>query len=73
MSKFSDYLKRPASVTTDAVTSVAVGVVAGVVLNILIGVIPFGTVVSYSVGGLVSAMTYMRARDNLNKPKPNFI
>jgi F0F1-type ATP synthase assembly protein I len=73
MSKFSDYLKRPASVTTDAVTSVAVGVVAGVILNIFVGAIPFGTVVAYSVGGLVSAMTYMRARDNLNKPKPDFI
>ena len=72
MSKFTEYLKKPQSITMDAVVAVCVGAVAFVGFTTFLGWLPFAGVVGPAVGGVVGAMTYTRARDNLTKTPPKF-
>lgn len=73
MSKFSDYLKKPQSVTADAFVSICVGVVVGVAASILLSFLPFSEPLSYSIGAVFGAMTYTRARANLLKSPPTLL
>jgi membrane associated rhomboid family serine protease len=63
---------RPASVAADAALSIAVGIVAFMLLGLIVGILPFGTAMQAAVAGVVSAMVYMRARTNLLDPEPAF-
>lgn len=73
MSTFSEYLRKPQSVIMDAVVSICVGAVAAFVFSIFLGFLPYAGFLTGAVGGVVGAMTYMRARDNLNKQPPKFL
>lgn len=72
MSKFSEYLRKPQSITMDAIVAVCVGAVAYVAFGTFLGWLPFAGVVGPAVGGVAGAITYMRARDNLTKQPPKF-
>jgi|AntDeeMinimDraft_5_1070356.scaffolds.fasta_scaffold56853_2 hypothetical protein len=72
MSKFSEYLKKPQSVTMDAVIAVCVGGAAYLIFSTFLGWLPLSDIIGPAVGGVVGAMTYTRARDNLLKPPPTF-
>lgn len=73
MSTFSDYLKKPQSVAMDAVVAICTGAVASFLFSMFLGFLPFAGFLTGAVGGVVGAMTYMRARDNLNKQPPKFL
>lgn len=72
MSKLTEYLKKPASVTMDAVVAVGIGATAYLAFTALLGWLPFASLVGPALGGVVGAMTYSRARDNLTKQPPKF-
>lgn len=63
---------KPLSVTTDAVISVGVGVVAFLLIGLIKGILPFGDAMQAAGAGIVGAMVYMRARTNLLDPTPAF-
>ena len=73
MSTFTEYLKKPQSVLTDAIVAICVGAVASFVFNLFLGFLPFAVYLTGTVGGIVGAVTHMRARDNLNKQPPKFL
>jgi len=72
MSRFTEYLKKPQSITMDAIVAVCVGAVAYVAFTTFLGWLPFADVAGPAVGGVAGAITYMRARDNLTKTPPTF-
>lgn len=73
MSTFSDYLKKPQSVMADAFVAVCVGAVVSFAFGLFLGFLPFSGFLTGAVGGVAGAMTYLRARDNLNKQPPTFL
>lgn len=73
MSTFIDFLKKPQSVLMDAVVAICVGAVAAFVFNLFLGFLPFAVFLTGAMGGVVGAMIYMRARDNLRKNPPQFL
>lgn len=74
MSKFTKFLDQPASVTADVVTSTLVGAASIVVLKALFGIVPFVSsftdILAFPGGGVIAAMTYLRARKNLVSAPP---
>ena len=74
MSKFTKFLNKPASVTSDVVVSVCVGAAAIVVLKAFLPVIPFvgglADLIAWPAGAVIAAMTYHRARKNLTDMTP---
>ena len=73
MSTFSEFLKKPQSVTADALVAVCVGAVASFAFGLFLGFLPFAPLLSGAVGGVAGAITYMRARNNLLKSPPTFL
>lgn len=66
MSKLTQYLDRPASVTADVVISIACGVVAYIVLGLITGFFgDLGGAVQTAGAGVTGAAVYIRARNNL--------
>jgi len=63
---------KPLSVTTDAVISVGVGIVAFLLIGLIKGILPFGDAMQAAGAGVIAAMIYMRARTNLLDPTPAF-
>lgn len=63
---------RPASVAMDLLLSVAVGIVAYMLVGLFKGILPFGDAMQAALAGVVAAMVYMRARTNLLDPTPAF-
>jgi len=72
VSKFTEYLKKPQSVAMDAFIAVCVGGAAYLLFTTFLGWLPLADIIGPAVGGVVGAMTYTRARDNLNKSPPHF-
>lgn len=76
MSKFTRYLDRPASVTTDVLVAVGVGVASLIVFRLVLPVIPLigglAESLAYPASGVIAAMTYHRARKNLIDMTPPF-
>ena len=74
MSKFTQFLNKPASVTSDIVVAVACGAAAIVVLKAFLPVIPFlgglADLIAWPLGAVLAAMVYHRARQNLIDPTP---
>ena len=63
---------KPLSVTTDAVISIGVGIVAFLLIGLIKGILPFGDAMQAAGAGVIAAMIYMRARTNLLDPTPAF-
>lgn len=72
MSKLTDYLKKPQSVLADVVISIAVGAAAYVAFAAFLGCLPFADALAPATGGVVGALVYKRARNNLTKQPPKF-
>lgn len=67
MSEVTKFLNKSYSVTTDAIVSTVVGGVVYVLANLFLGFLPFHEALSAGLGGVAGAMTYIRARKNLEK------
>lgn len=67
MSEVTKFFNKSFSVTTDATVSTVVGAVGAFLVNTLLGFIPFIMFLSIGFGGTLAAMTYHRARQNLQK------
>lgn len=76
MSRFTQFLDKPASVTTDVAVATGVGVASFIVLNVALPVVPLigwaASALSPSLAGVAAGMTYVRARKNLLDPAPAF-
>lgn len=72
MSRLTDYLAKPQSVLADVVISVAVGAAAYVAFGLFLGWLPFSDALAPATAGVVGALVYKRARDNLTKQPPKF-
>ena len=72
MSKLTAYLAKPQSVLADVVVSVAVGAAAYVAFSAFLGWLPFASALAPATAGVVGALVYKRARDNLTKQPPKF-
>ena len=72
MSKLTNYLKKPMSETTDMVVASIVGGAAWVVFQIVPNVLPFQAGLETGFAGVIAAVFYVRARNNLTKAPPSF-
>ncbi len=76
LKQIGDWLKgliiRPLSVTMDVGISLAVGIVAYMLIGLVKGIIPLGDAVQAAGAGIIAAGVYMRARTNLLDPSPAF-
>jgi hypothetical protein len=75
MSKFTNFLNKSTSVTTDIVISLGCGAVAGLAADwIQLDALPLvGAFVPPSIAGLTAGGIYMRQRENLRRPAPAFM
>jgi hypothetical protein len=65
MSKLTEFLRKPYSVTVDAIVSAIVGGAAYLAFQIVPNILPFQGALEVGLAGVIAAMFYMRARDNL--------
>lgn len=72
MSKLTDYLKKPMSETTDMVVASIVGAAAWVLFQVAPNILPFQGGLETGLAGVIGAMFYVRARNNLTKAPPKF-
>ncbi|MEM8564581.1 MAG: hypothetical protein AAGF57_20235 [Pseudomonadota bacterium] len=72
MSKLTLYLKKPMSETTDMVVASVVGAAAWALFQIVPNLLPFQAGLETGAAGVIAAMFYIRARNNLTKAPPAF-
>lgn len=72
MSKLTDYLRKPMSETTDMLVASIVGGAAWVLFQAVPNILPFQAGLETGLAGVIAAVFYVRARNNLTKSPPAF-
>ena len=67
MSEVTKFFNKSYSVTTDAIVSIVIGGAVFVVSKPLLSFLPFSEAIAVGLAGTLAAMTYIRARKNLEK------